>query len=409
MTVSIDYRIDNRRKNYKYSYSSGDAKNPTSGETPEQQDKNRDDLIKKGGWITPMEYYNNHMVGSASESQQEGFFSYMMQQENVKYFWVNDLCNWCTYVIYGYNNSYSKIFQLCVWNGRDNWIPIDQHFIIPDRYDLYGIAGVQGDILTNCGSKITQYRGICQSLYTTLDSDSFAFNPRYKQNASYLQSIEAFRLKHSTKYTINTGSFQTIAYSTAYTDLNEIAGNTGYTAYIQSYFRSPITIGIPPVWRLPTGEIALCSRLEWNSDTGFPYYYKKRIGDSGFKKYSIAFWTDESRLNKALGFYGIVEFDRIIDSDSVKGAAWINDLCIKFFGGGTDKTITEDWLREYNPSVSMEDYSITDASRISMLDSNLSFEQHDINKENSLTCGFRIMRPLMTTGETEELDYAQKW
>ena len=398
MTVSIDYRINTNHKNYKYSYLAGDAKNQTSGETPEQQDKNRDDLIKKGGWITPMEYYNNHMVGSASESQQEGFFSYMMQQENIKYFWVNDLCNWCTYVIYGYDNSYSKIFQLCVWNGRDNWIPVVS-LTVPDVYDTYSIAGVQGDILTNCGSKISQHRGICQYL----NLFSFGLTPEYTTQSQNLQVIEALRLKHNTKYTINTGSFQTIAYSTAYTDMNSIAGKSGYREYAQSDFRSPITIGIPPIWRLPTGELALCARLEWNSNAGYPYYYKKRIGDLGFKKYSTAFWSSSD------GHRSITAFKRIIDSDSVKGAAWINDLCIKFFGDGTDKTITEDWLREYNPSVSMEDYSVTDASRISMMDSNLSFEQHDINKENSLTCGFRIMRPLMTTGETEELDYAQKW
>lgn len=396
MTVSIDYRIDNRHKNYKYSYLVGNAKNQTSGETPEQQDKNRDDLIKKGGWITPMEYYNNHMVGSASESQQEGFFSYMMQQENIKYFWVNDLCNWCTYVIYGYDNSYSKIFQLCVWNGRDNWIPVIG-LNISEVYDNYGIAAIQRDILDKCGSKIIQHRGICQ----TLNYEQFGISPEYTIQAQNLQVIEALRLRHNVKYTINTGGFQTIAYSTAYADMNNIAGLAGYKAYMQSDFRSPITIGIPPVWRLPTGELALCARLEWNSAAGYPYYYKKRPGDLGFKKYSTAFYTSE--------FKGLVQVKRIIDSDSVKGANWINDLCIKFFGDGTDKTITEDWLREYNPSISMEDYSVTDASRISMLDSNLSFEQHNINKENSLTCGFRIMRPLMTTGETEELDYAQKW
>ena len=87
----------------------------------------------------------------------------------------------------------------------------------------------------------------------------------YSPLGTFLQVIEALRLKKTVKYTINdSNNFQTIAFSSLYTDVTYNVKDR--KAYYQSNFRSPVPSGAPPVWRLPTGEVALCTVLQVNSN-----------------------------------------------------------------------------------------------------------------------------------------------
>jgi hypothetical protein len=98
-----------------------------------------------------------------------------------------------------------------------------------------------------------------------------------------------------------------------------------------------------------------------------------------------------------------------MSSDVIASMNWLNDRCAKFFGNGNNKTIEYDWLQEYNTTVDKSEYSNSSGKPSSMLNSELVFEQHNINKENSLRCGFKINRPVVTTTERNEQEYAKKW
>jgi hypothetical protein len=87
----------------------------------------------------------------------------------------------------------------------------------------------------------------------------------------------------------------------------------------------------------------------------------------------------------------------------------INGICRQFFGPGTNKTIENDWLNINPITIAKEEYSNASGIKGSMLNSELVFEQHNINKENSLNCSFQINRPIVTTTERPNQDYAKKW
>ena len=96
----------------------------------------------------------------------------------------------------------------------------------------------------------------------------------------------------------------------------------------------------------------------------------------------------------------------ILGNDDYEGASWLNSICANFFGTGNDKTIANDWLHESKINTDISEYSV---SYDNMLDSSKVFEQHNINKENSLKCSFTVNRPVVTTEEITTSDYAKKW
>ena len=418
-------------KEYKFSVNDNNATIKPS-ETDTQSDENTeiDKMISVGGWITPSEYYSNASVNNAGQITDEGYLPYGgTTPAQLKYFWVEDLKNWCIYSLDGYETTYLKQFHLCVWNGKNGWIPVDAFKLNP-AWDLYNIANLQNPFFDKFenNEKIIQHRGLVQRMddtkygthyfaksiyYTGGEAEYDGLKPYYDMptdyspNGTFLQVVQALRLKKAVKYTINDGNnFQTIAFSSLYTDVTYNVKN--YKAYYQSNFRSPVPIGAPPVWRLPTGEIALCTVLQYNNDDGLPYSFKKRHTDKAYRKYlaSHMFIGDTYVWQFNLGK---VEYKRILDSDALKGVNWLNSVCRKFFGTGDNKTIERDWLREYNVEVDKTEYMESSKQKISMLDTEKIFEQHDINKENSLKCSFRINRPVVTTTERLEPDYAKKW
>ena len=387
-----------------------DESSSSTDSTEEQSEKEK--LLAEGGWQTPQEYYANATSSGGNSSSGEGEKQYKVVSEKLNYFWIEDLKNWGVYFIGNFENSFCNYFHLCLWNGKDNWIPIIppgnvEKALYPKNLltlqlnkDDYGISNLQNKFLENdVIDPVIQHRGLVQAIHSSnSDGTSIYTNPTFYKTDLYLQVVHAIKLKKQVKYGINdTNNFKTIAYSTNYIDMIKPA-NVGYFA--QSNFRAPVLIGAPPVWRSSTGEVTLCTILQWNVDNGHAYYYKKIKEDKGFRKY---YNPDICSSN------GTVATNKIMSSDVIASMNWLNDRCAKFFGNGNNKTIEYDWLQEYNTTVDKSEYSNSSGKPSSMLNSELVFEQHNINKENSLRCGFKINRPVVTTTERNEQEYAKKW
>ncbi len=397
-------------KQFKFGNINTDEVDTTDSESSSSEDKKTDKekLLDEGGWMTPQEYYSN-MSTTSSDTQgsadSEGEIMYGSSSSKVDYFWVEDLKNWARYTV-SFEEDCKNIFELNVWNGKNGWIPVipastpynlEHIFIILPSLDTYGIGNLQNKFFeTNKIDYIIQYRGITQEI---LDIPDASLHSEYDNKNAFMQVVNGIRLKKHFKYGINdSAKFQTIAYGTSYYFGDQDAI---WEHFAQSNFRSSVLIGCPPVWRSPTGEIILCTKLEWNSDPGHSYYYKVRANskDKGFKKYYNAYYcSNRSAYLK-----------QIMKNDTIESANRLNSKCRDFFGSGNDKTIEYDWLQEYNRTVDKSEYSSGSGKAGSMLNSELLFEQHNINKENSLKCSFRINRPVITTTERPAPEYAKKW
>lgn len=410
MAAIVGYNNSENFKQFKFGDIDTTAVSNTDSESSSSEDKKTDKekLLDEGGWMTPQEYYSN-MATTSSDTQgsadSEGEIMYGSSSSKVDYFWVEDLKNWARYTV-SFEEDCKNIFELNVWNGKNDWIPVipatapyihDHIFIILPRLDTYGIGNLQNKFFeTNKVDYIIQYRGITQEILPIQDASLLS---KYDNKNAFMQVVNGIRLKKHFKYGINNSAkFQTVAYGTNY-----YFGDLGakWENFAQSNFRSSVLIGCPPVWRSPTGEIILCTRLEWNSDPGHSYYYKVRANskDKGFKKYYNAYYCS----NRS------VYLKQIMKNDTIESANWLNSKCREFFGSGNDKTIEYDWLQEYNRTVDKSEYSSGSEKNVSMLNSELLFEQHNINKENSLKCSFRINRPVITTTERPAPEYVKKW
>lgn len=410
-----------------------------------------DELIDTGNFLTPYEYYSGK-YNIQENGIGEGYIKNnvnTVDNTDVGYFWSEDLKNWCSYYVnYGY--KFKNAFVLRVWNGRDNWIPIPNLTILYDpgvlQYDIYHIAKIQEQFISKLCNRndsingnrysIIQNRGTC----TNMQNDGVLVNM-----GEPLHVLNGFRLQKNTKYSINDTNFQCIRWSTTPTkynfdSINELEthltlyqnvkqspitgisivyglrynnGNVPEATYIfntdlqdrlkprptmncklftQTNCRAPISQGAPCIWRLPSGEIMLAAVFNYNSDSGSPVYY--RNSPAGFKK-------------ELLDVEVSADWTGMLGSDIIKAAKWINSYCARFFGVGTDKTITNDWLREYNWAPIDAQYKENTYSNL--LDSSLRFEQHNINKKNTLKCKFTVSRPVVTTTAKEQQDYARKW
>lgn len=411
MAAIVGYNNNSENfKQFKFGNIDTKAVSNTDSESSSSEDKKTDKekLLDEGGWMTPQEYYSN-MATTSSDTQgsadSEGEIMYGSSSSKVDYFWVEDLKNWARYTV-SFEEDCKNIFELNVWNGKNDWIPVipatapyihDHIFIILPRLDTYGIGNLQNKFFeTNKLDYIIQNRGITQEILPIQDASLYS---KYDSKNTFMQVVNGIRLKKHFKYGINdSAKFQTIAYGTSYYFGDQDAI---WEHFAQSNFRSSVLIGCPPVWRSPTGEIILCTRLEWNSDPGHSYYYKVRANskDKGFKKYYNAYYCSNCS----------VYLKQIMKNDTIESANRLNSKCRVFFGSGNDKTIEYDWLQEYNRTVDKSEYSSGSEKNVSMLNSELLFEQHNINKENSLKCSFRINRPVITTTERPAPEYVKKW
>lgn len=391
---------------YKVGGNDGSEISDNSSSTPSKQEQSeRDKLLTEGGWQTPREYYSSLTSSSQSSGSDdaEGEASDIKTNTaNDEYFWVEDLKNWARYTL-SYEDSHKNIFELNVWNGQDGWVPVigqaaansNYIFVLNEPLDKHGIGKLQNEFFRNdVIDPIIQFRGIVQEVKADYNAPII---PNYDTKKSYMQVVTGIRLKKHFKYGINdSDNFKTFAYATNYY-FGDMSAS--WETFGQSNFRSPVIVSCPPVWRLPTGEIILCNRLEWNVDPGHAYYYKMRPGDKAFRKYYNSNYCGSAE----------VYVKQIMTNDTNAAANWVNQKCKKFFGDGTNKTIEYDWLQEYNRTIDKSEYSRGSGKPGSMLNSELLFEQHNINKENSLKCSFKINRPIVTTTERPAPEYAKKW
>ena len=376
-----------------------------------------DDIIAKNNFITPAEYYSTQSTGThgSTDRTKEGYYNITGGSNNVKvnWFWCEDIKNWCSYIVFSnFAGNGINHFILQVWNGKDGWIAIPNLYLAGDpiakTQDKYGIADIQEYFLAKARNGLTsiedgvngfnknvivQARGMVQDVNFTADNS--AVNITCKPY-NRLHHVVGLRLQKSVKYSINdSNNFQTIRWNSVYSPLPE-AQMSKLGNFAQGNFRVPITKGVPPVWRLPTGEVCLASCFQYNSDGGSGYVYLKAGEGELFKKYPLGNTKSQQFLacNKILG------------NDDYEGASWLNSICANFFGTGNDKTIANDWLHESKINTDISEYSV---SYDNMLDSSKVFEQHNINKENSLKCSFTVNRPVVTTEEITTSDYAKKW
>ena len=424
----------------------------TEGEN--ESSSNIDEFIESQGWVPPYEYYNTLKQSSSVKSnKEEGFFNVAMNSSEIDtsdelgYFWLEDFKTWCRFV-YGidYNNNAGFNIVLTIWNGKDGWIYIP-NFIVGEssdsRYiqykDKYGIAKYQQKLIYKAcdtpkntadeyiygargKNEIWFSKGWCQSPIVDdyglpssepLGANGYAYN--FKQ-MDFLTFVKAVRLQKTTKYTINKpGTFITNRWSSApcfykrskpvlsTTDTSLVYDSKGpESRYMQTNHCVPISTGIPCLWRLPTGELALCATFRFNSDPGSAYHYEVGMNDE-VRRFRKVYEQWRDGVTYGLSSVGSA---KVLGSDYKAASKWLNETCASFFGDGRDKTIEKDWLREYkitesnNASVSNYD---------NMLDSSLTFEQHNINKENSMKCSFTVNRPVVTTETIERVDYAKKW
>ena len=393
------------------------TKIPIEPETTDTND-NIDEKIASDNFITPTEYYNKISDGThgSVEKDKQGYYNANGTNTNIeiKWFWLEELKNWCTYMVSTNGHEALNIFTLSVWNGKNGWISIANRTMAGDPYsitqDLFCIRKFQEPFLLDARgyylsnytfipgtdqhiyeklysgkNDITQIRGLVQNVYQDHVESLLPFR---------LQHIMGFRLQKNTKYTINDqNNFQTIRWNTLYNPFTaENVIGTYLGAYAQTNVRYPVSTGIPTVWRLPSGDIFLATTFYWNADNGNAYYFAKDEGGLFRKRFYKTGDTPEFRM---------------MGDNDFTAASWINSLCANYFGSGNNKTIENDWLREKPPATNdASDYSI---DYTNMLDSTKSFEQHNINKENSMKCTFTVHRPNVTTEESQTPDYAKKW
>ena len=146
-----------------------------------------------------------------------------------------------------------------------------------------------------------------------------------------------------------------------------------------SNLREGTSISNPAVYRLPTGDIALCSQLHWGGE-------HRLIGGPG-----------NANLPNPV-------------QDSVDNAdKFINKQCQLYFGNGNKKTINEHWLKEYNTEA---DYSSKDFGLVqnTALQSGFIFEQINNNNSEKFKLTLSTYRPVVITSVSgENVDVAKKW
>ena len=291
----------------------GDSTVPSTDEYDEEK---LDKFISNNDFITPSEYYKklNNSINAGNMTEQGYYKVSETSSESVKWFWVEDLKTWCSYKVY--NNTYDELckgmnqFILTVWNGKTGWIRIPNLAIFPKDSadysgsdDIFNIRDMQNAIILrfidNFKNTIMMSRGsshmfnekyinrylpgpIERPVYETPDiiyddmpvRIKLAYNNHVMTEAAYInylglsQVVHGFKLQETYNYSINEiGDFQTKRWSSlGYNNVDNI-GSTG--VFAQSNARFGITTNVPPVYRLPTGELCLCAHLFYASDFYF--------------------------------------------------------------------------------------------------------------------------------------------
>lgn len=220
------------------------------------------------------------------------------------------------------------------------------------------------------------------------------------------QIVKGFKLQKVVNYCINTNvDFQTYRYI-----LSQSMSNYATAKYFENTEHRTVSYtGVPPIWRLPTGEVFLSTNFECNTDVGMTYYrcrpsyepkaYKVRP-KIDLREYTSTGPTTEINSVELTSFVSSIYADDITQFETE-----INNKISEYFGTGKDKTIKKDWLREYSITKVIN----TETDYVNMLDSNLIFEQVNSNDNADLKCTLKVNRPNIVTDEYEPVEYVKKW
>jgi len=435
--------------------------------TEQEAEESLDSFIDNGDFQTPSEFYNgNNSFESLDNSNASGYDNVEPTKGNddAIYFWVEDLKNWCCYDVstivmqeapeeslVNHKSRISAIvFRLKIWNGRDGWIYInngadqsddinlydinfyDTKNMINVKQDIYNIAPYQKPFIHKLnGSRAGEvdnevrryYIGMQRSRMDIMSNFKTSFVDREEGAKEYSTTIpytivNGFRLQKEIKYSINDKNFQTRRINTVASSMGKMSL---YTDYMGTDVRDFISTGAPCVWRMSTGEIFLATKLLLSSDVGASYYYKKVDANAdipGAQPYYIlkklvhipsitevlsSVIQSYEQYRKATNDYRFGFASEIRANRNI--ASFVNELCRTTFGSGDEKTIENDWLREYKitkETVAESDYN-------NMLDSKLIFEQVNNNVTNTMKCSFKVNRPTVTTNDADTVDYVKKW
>lgn len=220
------------------------------------------------------------------------------------------------------------------------------------------------------------------------------------------QIVKGFKLQKVVNYCINTNvDFQTYRYI-----LSQSMSKYATMKYFENTEHRTVSYtGVPPIWRLPTGEVFLSTNFECNTDVGMTYYrcrpsyepkaYKVRP-KIDLREYTSTGPTTEINSVEITSFVSSIYADDITQFETE-----INNKISEYFGTGKDKTIKKDWLREYSITKVIN----TETDYVNMLDSNLIFEQVNSNDNADLKCTLKVNRPNIITDEYEPVEYVKKW
>lgn len=284
-------------------------------------------------WMTPTEFYNKQSTTTADIKTGDSGYAKAASADDEKqtipiWFWVNTLANWCTF-----KHGERHCTKLCVWNGRNGWDSLDD--ILRPLSESQTVMGRYYYDITRfiLGTKIFSkiYYNGCKYQYKSV---KLPYDSRFSQyDETDFQCIKIGRVRLDDKGT-------------------------------QRY---PFTTGIPPIMRLPSGELTLI-------------YY--------------------------LVLPGMTKKNEVIYQDQID---FINSVCQAYFGKGDEKTIYDDWKRFYRLKDTVEETaaSIVTDDVSSLVDAN---EINTIHEDAALlNVTMSIPRQYPETISVESAGYVEDW
>lgn len=285
-------------------------------------------------WMTPTEFYNKQ--STSTNGIKTGAAGYAKANDTGSgdkltipvWFWVNTLANWCTF-----KHGERHCTKLCVWNGRNGW-----------------------DALEDIMRPLSEARTVLSRYYydiTRFTRGTKIFSKLYYNGSRY--QYKSIKLPYDSKFSqYDETSFQCIKIGRVHLD------DRGTQRY-------PFTTGIPPIMRLPSGELSLI-------------YY--------------------------LILPGMTKKHEVIYQDQID---FINSVCQAYFGKGDEKTINDDWKRFYrlkdaleetaNDIVTDDESTLVDAEEINTI--------HENNALMNVTLS--IPRQYPETIDTAPDSYVEDW
>jgi hypothetical protein len=295
----------------------------------EEQSETAEDARKKALldptriWRTPNDYYSSVSIVDSLPQGEAGFIradAYESAETEGKptWFWLNTVANWCTF-----KKTAANTTELYVWNGSNGW----------DKFT---------DIMLNRTKSISKY---------FYDIDVFTKGATISsviEVSSAPYSYSTIKLTRDTRFSqYDERSFQTIKI------------NSDKEHRIRMVF----TDGIPPIMRLPSGELEVLYTLTVS---------------------------------------GYQESEDVVKNDFIP---FVNAVCRAYFGAGDEKTIEKDW-KKLDKTVEEEAGEVVtdDESTLYAAD-----EINTIKVEEELSISLTVPRQYTETGLILGGDFAERW